>query len=299
MALTEALSRLQKQLGQINLTDLPKRHVGVNRCQRAQCLTRMTVLEPTVMLPVHGKKKIRVGEESYAAEPGEMLLLPPGIEIDIDNQPDIRVGCFESALLVFDTQTLDLFGKLHGPHFDTWHLVPQWKAVGSDAFLAAVSDWVAFSYAFDPDQMQTRHRMAELLLILARQGVVGNLMQPVQARTSSRVKHILRLDPAHDWRAADLTVKLGMSESTLRRRLRAEGCSFRDLLEDVRLEHGVEIVMATDMPISQIAFQCGYVSQSRFAERFRKRFSLSPTDLRATRRSSDADVIPLIRQQAS
>lgn len=113
---------------------------------------------------------------------------------------------------------------------------------------------------------------------------MGEFLFQYQPRLRDRVKHLLGLDPSRNWRISGVTASLALSESTLRRGLRHEGASFSSLLKEVRHERGVELVMATELPIGQIAHDCGYHSQSRFAERFRLRlrFSLSPTELRAT-----------------
>ena len=291
------LARLADGLDALDPGDPGARNVGVNRCHRAQCLTRMPVRQPTLMIPVAGTKRIRTAGQAYAARPGEMLVLPPGIEIDVDNLPDPRQGRFACAVLVFDAATLTAFGKLYGAQMGDWAMPPRWQAPGTEELFSAVAGWLAHSRSFAADAMQTRHRMAELLLLLARQGVAGNLLFQSQARLGERVRHMLALDLARQWRLSDLTDRLGMSDSTLRRQLRAEGTPFRELLETVRLDRGMELVMFTDMPISQVAFDCGYLSQSRFAERFRLRFSLSPTELRATQRQQGGQVVAMDRRR--
>ncbi|MFY2822674.1 helix-turn-helix transcriptional regulator [Ruegeria sp. MALMAid1280] len=239
------------------------------------------------------------GQQNYKASLGEYLVLPAGAEIDVNNLPDRHTRQFACAVLIFDAETIDLFSKLYGDQLSDWRMQPQWKARASEALYSAVADWLAHSQAFGADLVQTRHRMVELLLLVARQGVAGNLLFQKQASLGQKIKHMFALDPSRNWRVVDMTTQLGASESTLRRRLHAEGKQFRDLLEEARLDHGIDLVMATDMPISQIAFHCGYQSQSRFAERFRLRYSLSPTELRATQSETadTAGVIPLSQRR--
>lgn len=299
MVSDQVLSYLSESLEHLELRDLRSRSVGVNRCHRSQCLTRMAIGIPTLMIPVIGTKRIVAAQHRIEASPGEFLILPPGVEIDIDNLPDLQQSRFASALLIFDPQTMELFGKLYGNHLEEWHTYPQWKAKGTNELYSAITDWIEHTRKYPAEVIQTRHRMAELLLLLARLGFAGNLLFQKQTRLRERVRHLLALDPGKSWCAADLTDRLGMSQSTLRRQLRIEGTHFRDLLEEVRLERGIDLVMATDMPISQIAFDCGYQSQSRFAERFRKRFSLSPTELRATQARPPAVVVSLDGKRAA
>lgn len=292
------LSRLMEGLDRLDLSELEARRVGVNRCCTAQCLTKMSIRVPTLMLPVAGTKSILSGQQSYKASLGECLVLPSGVDVDVQNLPDRHTRQFACALLIFDAETINLFNTLYGNQVNDWRMQPQWKVKASDALFSAVADWLAHSQEFEADLVQTRHRMAELLLLVARQGAAGNLLFQKQASLGQKIKHMFALDPSRDWRVADMTALLGTSESTLRRQLRVEGAQFRDLLEEARLDHGVDLVMATDMPINQIAFHCGYQSQSRFAERFRLRYSLSPTELRATQTEVAASAeIMLLKQR--
>ena len=93
----------------------------------------------------------------------------------------------------------------------------------------------------------------------------------------------LELDPAHPWRMDEVGAWLGVSESTLRRHLQEEGHGFRSLLEEVRLMRGLTLVQESPWAIGRIADAVGYRSQSRFSERFKRRFGLTPSSLRQTR----------------
>jgi AraC-like DNA-binding protein len=72
----------------------------------------------------------------------------------------------------------------------------------------------------------------------------------------------------------------------LRRRLREEGSSLRDVLTDIRMTHAMQLLQSSDMPVSAIAASAGFESQSRFAIRFRNRFGFPPTAVRGQRRAT-------------
>ncbi len=76
-----------------------------------------------------------------------------------------------------------------------------------------------------------------------------------------------------------------MSESTLRRKLQAEGTIFSDLHIQVRLGFGMHLLQTTSLPVVIISEKCGYQSQSRFTEKFKDRFGLTPLKLRQTQLS--------------
>lgn len=294
-----AVLRLATEIARADAADLGPRRVGVNRCRSLQRLTRMTVAAPTVMLPLVGAKRVVVAEQVYRAGPGDYLVLPQGTVFDVENIPDGRAAAYLGIALIFDAETLAQFRTLYGAEIRGWHLTPRWVARSTDELLSAIRDWVSRNNTFPADDALTRHRMCEFLLLLARLGSAGNLLFQHQTRIRDRVKHLLALDPGRGWRIGDVTTRLALSESTLRRGLRREGAGFRDLLEEVRLDRGVELVMTTELPIGQIAHLCGYESQSRFSERFRLRFSLSPTELRATQRQPTGSVTPLPSQRTA
>jgi AraC-like DNA-binding protein len=77
--------------------------------------------------------------------------------------------------------------------------------------------------------------------------------------------------------------QLAMSDSTIRRKLNAEGTSIQEIKDQARLGLGLHLLQTTRQPISVIADKCGYQSQSRFTDRFRRRFGLTPSELRKTK----------------
>jgi AraC-like DNA-binding protein len=270
-------------------------HLGINRCKTRQPLTRMCFGVPTVMMTITGRKIVSIENDTYQLSPGDMLMLPEEVDFDVENIPDEKLGRYLGVAIRFDAQTLSIFRDIYGAQFDNWDLTPRWHVAGSAKIIAATASWISWIRRFPTDQTQVRHRMIELMLLLASQGVAGNLIFQLDNSWRLRVKQLLLFDPARAWRIVDICQNLAVSESTLRRHLKEEGVGFRAMLEEVRLEHGMGLVMSTDMLISQISFSCGYQSQSRFSERFRKRFSMSPLELRNSRNAPEGGgkVVPL------
>ncbi|MEP1793051.1 helix-turn-helix domain-containing protein [Parasphingorhabdus sp.] len=294
----DIFSRLETSFEEAFLSGQVTRCFWVNGCRQTQRLTQMDMAAPMLMFPIVGQKTATVGDQVYHTSPGEMLLLPAAVRFDLANIPTVGENRFLGASLVFDALTIDLFRKAYSDAAQGWPLASKWKINGSDEVYSLIADWLAHDRAYHVDIAQTRHRLAEILLILARQGVAGNLLQPRAQTVRDQLTQRLMTDLSRDWSASDLAAALAMSESTLRRRLREEQTGFRQLLEDARLNQGVERVISSDMPIGQIALECGYQSQSRFAERFRLRFSMSPTELRSSQRQRSGDIVALETHRA-
>lgn len=122
------------------------------------------------------------------------------------------------------------------------------------------------------------HRLEELLLWVKLAGIDLGLDYP--PGIVQKIRAIISQDVGRKWRASDIAAELHVSEPTLRRRLAEHQTSFHDILTDVRLSYGLLLLQTTKKAVSQISFEAGYESPSRFAQSFRARFDLSPSEIR-------------------
>jgi AraC-like DNA-binding protein len=84
-------------------------------------------------------------------------------------------------------------------------------------------------------------------------------------------------DPGADLTLAGWASQVGASERTLARLFERElGMGFGHWRQQVRLAHAAPLI-AGGMPLSQVAAQLGYASQSAFSAMFRKTFGCSPS----------------------
>lgn len=270
-------------------------NLGIYRCDSKQSLTRMNFGVPTILLPVVGTKTVIIQGREFFCKSGQFLLLPEDINFDVINNPESRSARYIGLAIRFDVKTIELFHQLYAKQFDGWDLTPRWHVPGNLKLISAITNWIIWMKSFPTETIQIRHRMVEFLLLFAQQGSIGNLVLKQHKSWRHRVKELFLHDPAKTWRMVEICRRLGVSDSTLRRNLKLENIGFRDLLEEVRMEHGIGLVMESEMLISQISLACGYSSQSRFSERFKLRFSMNPTELRntKTRTSKSGNVVKL------
>ncbi len=103
---------------------------------------------------------------------------------------------------------------------------------------------------------------------------------------AARVLRLLRprvvVDPPDEAGAA---AQFGLHPRTLRRRLRAEGTSFRRLLNQARLEAARQLLAATRIEVTQIAMAFGYADASAFTRAFHRSTGLAPRQWRAGMRA--------------
>lgn len=84
-------------------------------------------------------------------------------------------------------------------------------------------------------------------------------------------------DPASALTLHDWSLRVGASERTLARLFEQDlGLTFGQWRQQVRLAHAAPLI-ARGLPLSQVAAELGYASQSAFSAMFKKTFGLSPS----------------------
>lgn len=232
---------------------------------------------PTLIFVLHGTKTLRRNDQTYIIRAGECVAVDGGLTFEIVNEIS-TTGAYEAWWIAWDPSLLSAHHQQVNHADDNaasvWpirHIEPAFQQSLEKA-LTALSD-----EAHVPENI-ARHQLHEILIWLEHYGVH---FQPHEITTvSGKVRQLIARDPAYKWSAPHLASLMAMSEATLRRRLVAEQGSLTELLVDVRMNFALTLLQSTDHPVSQIAQDVGYESQSKFAIRFRKRFGFSPMMVR-------------------
>lgn len=256
--------------------------LGLYRCWRPQEIRNLLLPEASVLLVLRGQKQLATTSRSWQVGPGEVLLVPADTTFALGNYPDASGQPYRGLAIRFSPQVISHFRQLYGAPLQTGGPSDRWSARAPAEFLRAIRQWLRWCRESGANSLMARHRRVELLLLLAQAQLAGNILLPHHPSWSRRVSGLLHVDPAHAWRMEDVGSRLGVSESTLRRHLQEEGKGFRELLEEVRLAHGLTMIQESQWPIGRIADAVGYRSPSRFSERFKRRFGMTPRDLRHT-----------------
>lgn len=110
----------------------------------------------------------------------------------------------------------------------------------------------------------------------------------MQARRVERVKSAVLADVARPWTLSALAEIAGVSPLHLARIFRAEvGTSVYEYVTQARLALALERLLDTEHDLSTIALDVGFATHSHFTARFRARFGVTPSLLRAELRCAD------------
>jgi AraC-like DNA-binding protein len=112
------------------------------------------------------------------------------------------------------------------------------------------------------DPETSLHFQQQCQMLLAKLVTHGQLVDHVRMIIISRPGFFPDIDYVAE--------KLDMSSRTLRRRLREEGSSYRQILDEIRFELSREYLANTELPIDEISVLLGYSEPGNFCHAFRR-----------------------------
>ncbi len=239
---------------------------------KEQHILNVPVIKPLLICVLDGCKKLGSKHE-IVCPTGSFVFLSNSPKIDMRN---ISQGNEYFALLIeFDYSDFDCF------KYQTAHAETYFQGDIDSVLKNTLQQFIEWSTVMPSDIWSLRKK--EILQVIYHLGYtqVSAVIEPPSL--SHKVNNIISAHISDDLGADALSERLAMSESTLRRKLSAEGTSLQAIKDRVKLGHGLHLVQASLDPIGRIAEQCGYQSQSRFTDKFKQLFGITPTELRKTR----------------
>ncbi len=122
------------------------------------------------------------------------------------------------------------------------------------------------------DPESSSHFQQQCQLLLAKLTTRGHFVDDVRMLIISRPGFFPDIEFVAE--------KLGISVRTLRRRLKAEGTTYRKLLDEIRFELAREYLAKTRLPVEEISVLLGYTEQGNFSHAFRRWGGQSPRSWR-------------------
>ena len=103
----------------------------------------------------------------------------------------------------------------------------------------------------------------------------------IQVHIAKEVEKIITADLSEHYPAHQLAAKFSISETSLKNYFRGVfGQNISVYLRQVRMKKAAELLKSTNLPVSKIAEQVGYMNQSKFAAVFKKQMEMTPLEYR-------------------
>ncbi|WP_036182962.1 helix-turn-helix domain-containing protein [Marinobacterium lacunae] len=236
-----------------------------------QNILNVPVAKPLLIFVLSGEKELG-GATKVICKSGSFIFLSDNHAVHMRNIPGDKP--YYALLIEFDYQDFE------GIPINVGRKVDYIIGDTSSKVESCLKQFVD-SVSWAPNSI-VNHRKREILLLLYYLGYTDIAFMKGKPKTSHKIHDIVNNNVC-EVSVEEICDQLAMSESTLRRRLKAEGTSITDIKNRARLGLGLHLLQTTEDPISVISERCGYQSQSRFTQRFKDHFGLTPTELRKTR----------------
>lgn len=229
-------------------------------------LASVRLTHPLLAVVLSGRKEIWRGLDQHCLTAGTLFALPAHVDLTIVNDPDPRSGVYQSLILEI---TPEMWGAM--PNSSTKSTADPTLPL-SPALIEALLH-AASAICGGPSAGPVRQaRLAELLALLHPLPEAAVLFD---LPLSARIAQMVRARPEQDWQADQVARSLGLSPSTLRRRLRAGGESFAALLRRERMAVAARL-LAQGQPSGLVAGAVGYASRAHFARAYRAELGRNP-----------------------
>lgn len=244
------------------------------RAVEAQRVRNYELESGLLAIPLLGKSRITDGLRTIEVEPGQILIVPNARSIDWEQFPDREIGEYVAIGIHLQQSLLESAQKLlpETVAADPGQISAEPLALLIDPFLR----WTEVMQ--EGRRSLALHAIVEVIVRLHEIGHLGLLRIP-RPSLASQIRKLVARDPSRDWHSEEFEERLGISGPTLRRKLAAEGTSFRSVLLDARVGQALHLLLTSRLPVKTIAAKVGYDSVTTFSKRFTERYGLGPAQV--------------------
>lgn len=241
---------------------------------------------PALVVVLDGRKSVTLQSRHVMANEGDFLLLPNGVNMDMQNELSPTQGVFRSIIIEFEPNALRRFTGFYPDLIQAevdWHST---NAPSLYAYPPSVHEAETFMHLSkalargEGTGPTVELRLFELILSLLQSDKGQILFALTSDNIAENARNLLELHPSRPWTVEGVATQLGVSGSTLTRRLRKEGQSFRNLLRNTRMNQAKSMFKTGAHSIAEVAEACGYTSLPRFRSRFETHFGHPPDQIR-------------------
>jgi AraC-like DNA-binding protein len=222
---------------------------SVYSSQAEQFILNVPISKPVFILVLNGEKELGENAE-LVCRAGEFVFLSNTAGVNMRNIPQDKA--YMALLIEFEQEDFEGL-KSHVNH------PPNYVSGRSEARLTnTLQQFIEWS-AYAPEVLWTLRRR-ELLQLLVHLGFNDVFSLFDKPGLTHKVTELIKTRLSEDISAEGICQVIGMSESTLRRKLKGENTSIQAIKDQTKLGFGLHLLQTTRHAIGYIAAECGYQS---------------------------------------
>jgi len=231
-----------------------------------------------VVYALRGTGTLYVGDHQHAFRAKDVLVVSPGTRNRIVDSPDqpssLYVLCLQPSLLSFDRSIRDFLpvGRIG---------CSDYQAQRIEALLRRLL--FQQSHGGHHASLAMAAAALHLLGILGETSPEPESLGPPPRGTEEMSRYVEYLD-SHFFEARDIDSearRMGVSRRTFTKRFRqATGLSWLAYVRKKAVDHAARLLVETSVPITSVAFECGFSDLSTFYRRFKAQLGVTPADWR-------------------
>jgi len=237
-----------------------------------QKLLNVPIAKPLLVFVLSGNKKLGPNDH-IICQTNDFIFLSDSPAINMRNIPNDDE--YFALLIEFD--------------YDDFKDIPLATSNKKDYFIGKNTDtlnqclqqFIDCNHWATPSILTSRKK--EILKLLYDLGYTDIASMMDNEKISHKIHDFIHRKNFTDINTQTICKHLAMSESTLRRKLKTEGTNIQTIKDNAKLGLGLHLLQTSVISVGLIADRCGYQSQSRFTDRFKQQFGLTPLELRKTR----------------
>lgn len=118
---------------------------------------------------------------------------------------------------------------------------------------------------------------------LVRQMPYNLLFMPTRQKSyTEQIRRYIRNALPNNPQYEQIAASLGLTPQTLRRRLREEGCDYRQIRNELLRDTAIELLQQSDQSVQEISYRLGFSEPSAFIRSFRNWTGVPPNHYRRT-----------------
>lgn len=244
--------------------------VTVFRAEQLQKLRNVRVHSPTLIEIISGSKRLYWKDTKVDLSQSQLLLSQASASLNFENLP--QKGQFQSRVFSFHCSPSESMLELSVIRANQ-HDSP---TLGMDN---ALQNTLHALFSFNQEEMSHQTQVFWVMGFyqqLAEKGWLHRLFPNKHASLTEKLSQYLSHSPGDDHPLELMAERFAMSRATLMRKLKQEGTQYRELLAEVRLNHALRLMQSEHYSVAMLSQLCGYQSEDRFSQRFKRKFGLSP-----------------------